>query len=57
MIKKADQAGTKLPTELPLALAKQKMPNGETAYVELSLEGQRRLTTAAVGGERSNSAG
>ena len=25
------------------------MPNGETAYVELSLEGQRRLTTAAVG--------
>ena len=49
MIKKADQAGTELPTELPLALAKQKMPNGETAYVELSLEGQRRLTTAAVG--------
>ena len=49
MIKKADQAGTELPTELPLALTKQKMPNGETAYVELSLEGQRRLTTAAVG--------
>ena len=49
MIKKADQAGTELPTELPLALAKQKMPNGETAYVELSLEGQRRLTTAAAG--------
>ena len=49
MIKKVDQAGTELPTELPLALAKQKMPNGETAYVELSLEGQRRLTTAAVG--------
>ena len=49
MIKKADQAGTELPTELPLALAKQKMPNGETAHVELSLEGQRRLTTAAVG--------
>ena len=46
MIKKADQAGTELPTELRTALAKAKMPNGETAYVELSLEGQRRLTTA-----------
>ena len=46
MIKKDDQAGTELPTELRTALAKAKMPNGETAYVELSLEGQRRLTTA-----------
>ena len=46
MIKKADQAGTELPTELRPALAETKMPNGETAYVELSLEGQRRLTTA-----------
>ena len=46
MIKKDDQAGTELPTELRTALTKAKMPNGETAYVELSLEGQRRLTTA-----------
>ena len=48
MIKKADQAGTELPTELRPALAEAKMPNGETAYVELSLEGQRRLA-AVVG--------